>query len=581
MRSGTAIPFPFELLTLHTAIVGKTRSGKTNSAKVIIEELAKRGERVCIIDPIKSDHYGLTSSANGKSPGLPFTILGGPFGHIPLHGDAGAALGKLVAHGDLPLSILDMCELGPREFGRFYVQFAETLFRNMKGVLYLVIEEAHIFAPKERIGDDQENMRLHWTKRLAEAGGSRGIRLIVATQTVQKLHNEVLGACDPVIAHRMVLPAQVKPIRDWIAATISKPEADEVAKSLPSLKTGEAWVYSGEHQHRARVQFPKIWTFDNSKTPESGQQGRTKLTTAAVDLEHLRGVLGEAIAEAQANDPKALRKEIEDLKRKLQAAAAAPAAPAPVDTAERDQLAARVNALQGYSQGLSRYGQRLRGGVTDALIKIEDAVRILNGLNVTDVPSYTEAAKAVAPVPAPAPRTYRPAQPSWPSDLTGPEQRILDAAAFFSSVGDAQPRRAAVAIVAGYSSISGGAFANPCGALRSKGLITYPSSDQIALTDDGRAKARASGPRSLSEFHELLLSMLPGPEARILRPLIDNGGRPMSREKNAEAAGYTSTSGGAYANPLGSLRSRGFIDYPDRSSVVALPVLFPNLGGVR
>jgi hypothetical protein len=72
--------------------------------------------------------------------------------------------------------------------------------RHARGVVYLVIEEAHELAPKERAGFGAENMAIHWAKKLATAGRSKGIRLIVATQRVQALHNAVLGSCETLIA---------------------------------------------------------------------------------------------------------------------------------------------------------------------------------------------------------------------------------------------------------------------------------------------------------------------------------------------------------------------------------------------
>lgn len=58
--------------------------------------------------------------------------------------------------------------------------------RHGKGVLYLVIEESHEIAMKEQSGIGNENMSIHWAKKLATAGRSKGIRLIVATQCIQK-----------------------------------------------------------------------------------------------------------------------------------------------------------------------------------------------------------------------------------------------------------------------------------------------------------------------------------------------------------------------------------------------------------
>jgi DNA helicase HerA-like ATPase len=60
----------------HTAVLGKTGSGKTSTAKTMVEQLAAAGGRVCILDPIKSDWWGLKSDASGKGAGLPFVILG-------------------------------------------------------------------------------------------------------------------------------------------------------------------------------------------------------------------------------------------------------------------------------------------------------------------------------------------------------------------------------------------------------------------------------------------------------------------------------------------------------------------------
>ncbi len=68
------------------------------------------------------------------------------------------------------------------------------------------------------------------------------------------------------------------------------------------------------------------------------------------------------------------------------------------------------------------------------------------------------------------------------SDLTGPEQRILDAIAWLESIGVDSPEETAVAFLAGYR-IGGGAFNNPRGRLRIKGLIDYVGSGCLRLTD--------------------------------------------------------------------------------------------------
>src|SRR6266404_1313800 len=246
VRRAAVMTIPPGVLTQHVAILGKTGSGKTSTAKLCVEQVVASGARVCILDPIKSDWWGLTSSADGKRPGLPFQILGGDHGHAPLHASAGKAIGEVVASGALPLSIIDMADFEGCDHARFFVDFARTLFKRNRGVVYLVIEEAHIFAPKERSGIGAENLSIHWAKMLATGSRTKGIRLIVATQRTQALHNAVLGSCDTMIACRMTAPADQEPVVKWLKANTDRQTTEKVAASLSSLKTGTGWLCSGE-----------------------------------------------------------------------------------------------------------------------------------------------------------------------------------------------------------------------------------------------------------------------------------------------------------------------------------------------
>lgn len=310
-------PIPPAALSQHTAILGKTGSGKTSTGKLVVEHVAELGERVCILDPIKSDWWGLTSSADGKRAGLPFQVLGGPHGHVPLHDGAGAAIAELVATGALPLSIIDMADFGPGGQARFFVDFAPVLLRRMRGVLRLVVGEAHLFAPKERSGLGAENMSIHWAKVLATAGRSKGIRLVVETQSVQQLHNRVLGSCENMIAMRLTAPADQKPVIDWLKANAPKDVEAQIRQSLASLKTGTGWLCSGEAGLFERVAFPRIRTFDNSATPDHGDAAH-QVVQAQVDQQQLRELIGTAVAEAEANDPKKLKAKIAELEEKLE-----------------------------------------------------------------------------------------------------------------------------------------------------------------------------------------------------------------------------------------------------------------------
>lgn len=302
---------PDQVLAQHVAFLGKTGSGKTSTAKLAVEQILREdaAARVCVLDTVKSDWWGLTSSADGRRPGLPFHILGGPRGHVPLHESAGKAIGELVATGALPLSIIDMADFAPGGVQKFFNDFAPVLLRKMRGVVHLVIEEAHEVAPKERAGFAAENMAIHWAKKLATAGRSKGLRIMVLTQRTQALHNAVLGSCDTIIAHRLTAPADQGPVKQWLKANVAKDVFEQVSNSLASLKTGTGWICSGEAQVAELVQFPKITTFDNSATP-TGAAAAREIKTAPVDAERLRAIIGDAVKDAEANDPAKLRAQI-------------------------------------------------------------------------------------------------------------------------------------------------------------------------------------------------------------------------------------------------------------------------------
>jgi hypothetical protein len=158
-------------------------------------------------------------------------------------------------------------------------------------------------------------------------------------------------------------------------------------------------------------------------------------------------------------------------------------------------------------------------------------------------------------------------------ELSGPERKILRALGELLSIGKEQPPKNMVAAWAGYSPI-GGAFGNPIGALRSKGLIDYPQPGIVTLTEAGRAAVGPCDPPDNEEIWRRIEATCTGPEQKILRALIDNAGpQEISKHELAEKAGYSPV-GGAFGNPIGALRTKGLLDYPRQGAVKAAEWLF-------
>lgn len=153
-------------------------------------------------------------------------------------------------------------------------------------------------------------------------------------------------------------------------------------------------------------------------------------------------------------------------------------------------------------------------------------------------------------------------------------QSLLDAIAWLAALGIDEPEQPAVAFLAGYT-YGGGAYHNPRGRLRSRGLVDYRG-ERIVLTDEGRRLANVPDVApSNEELHERVLERMPGPERRLLRPLLDAYPDAMSDAELAAAAGYTAGAG-AFNNPKGRLRTLGLIEYPEPRHAVAKALLFPE-----
>ena len=243
--------------------------------------------------------------------------------------------------------------------------------------------------------------------------------------------------------------------------------------------------------------------------------------------------------------------------------------------AQREAMLRGVQALNARSPRIARH---LEVAAVE-LQKAQDAVREPFDLELPEISVMTRSTNRAAP--RGKPTSARPASvprraiAPLADGLTGPEQRVLDAIAWQETLGIIEPQQVAVAFLAGYK-YGAGSFNNPRGSLRSQYLVQYLAGGRIALTDEGRALAHAPEQAlTVEELQRRVLERLPGPEQRVLRPLLEAYPNQLSKEDTAHAAGYT-PGAGSFNNPCGRLRSLGLVDYPEPGYVKAEPVLFPE-----
>jgi hypothetical protein len=589
------------------ALLGQRGAGKTYACRVLAEELVGAHVQTVIVDPM-GVFWGLRSSADGETEGLPIPVFGGSHGDVPLEPSAGALMADLVVDEGLSM-ILDLSGFSSRTQERaFAAGFFDRLYRTNSDLVHLIVDEADLFAPQKPRRDDAH--LLVTMENIVRRGRNKGIGLTMATQRAAVLNKDVLTQVDALIAMRVAAPQDRDAIRDWVRGQGDEDQWTQIAPSLPSLANGEAWFWIPTKDVLQKAQIRRTRTFDSSPTRRRGDSRRTPKTFADVDLKAISTRMTATIERARATDPKELTRQIRRLETALAQAnaTAAAAAQRPAPVVDEDLVIRLENAVSAMSQSRANAaaaGEELMQRLEHALhAAAQDADRATDAAQAAAA-AITAAANAGGRAAdetyhhSPAPAASRSsAQPSGRSrtphtalphavstadasnertsaaETVPPAQRrILTALATLETIGLPQPGKTSLALWAGVSPKSSG-YANNLGALRSGGLIDYPQPGHVTLTDVGRRLADSVDHLVDDEqLHRKVQGLIPPARWRILEPLIRAYPAALDRDELATAAEVSASSSG-YANNLGALRSLGLIDYPSPGRVCATSVLF-------
>lgn len=566
MKIASNLILPDEAVTWKMGLLGRTGTGKTNTAIVIAEHMADHGFPFVIFDP-QGDWWGLGSK-------YPIAILGGDHAHVPLEPTGGTIAADFVIAERVPV-LLDLFTMGEGEMVRFATDFARRLWTRNRDALHVFLDEADLFAPQSGITKDKARCLGAW-QNLVRRGRSRGIGCTMITQRSAVINKDLLTQADPLIVHRLTAPQDLAAIDFYLSYHgQSRAEIKAITAQIAKLRIGEAFVISpGTLEIEPRkVSVYKRKSFDSSATPEPGQKRREPRTMADVDLGALQTAMADTIERAKADDPRELRKQITELKRQL--ASKAPV----VDQAVIDRVVAKVAGdRDAYWQALIAERDRKLAELCQRSDKIK-ALCDLNGqLDLTKpkppkIGSPGSVRQAVATQVKPRVAKDLPARPdSSKTDgqpLPRGERAILTVCAQYPDGAE----RDQITIMTGYKRATRDAYLQR---LREKGLIDTPRGEPVVATQDG-LDALGDSYKVLPTGQALIehwLDRLPVGECAIFSSVVDAYPSAVDRRSISDATGYKRATRDAY---IQRLKSRRLITI-ESDGVKAADVFFEGAG---
>jgi hypothetical protein len=237
------IELPVSAATRTFAILAKRGAGKSYTAGVMQEEMYKNNIPFVTFDPIDV-HWGLRVSKDKTGKGLPIVVFGVlDNADIPLNDEMGAEIARAVVDTNIScvISTFGMSKKGQR---RLIAEFSEELLKINNTPRHIFIEEAHEYVP-QRVGSDIARC-YSAVEALVVMGRNRGLGVTLINQRAATINKDVLTQIDTLLAFRNVSPQDRKALREWVEVHAETADFDKFWSSLPSLPTGEGWIWSPE-----------------------------------------------------------------------------------------------------------------------------------------------------------------------------------------------------------------------------------------------------------------------------------------------------------------------------------------------
>ena len=291
---GASVDLPVvDILTGRGFITGKSGSGKSNTASVLVENLLEKSFPVLIVDT-DGEYYGLKEQFELLHAGADEEC------DIVVSPEHAEKIAGLALEENVPI-ILDVSGyLDDEEAQRLLTEVAKRLFakeKKLKKPFLMLVEECHEYLPEGGGMTDAGQMLIKIGKR----GRKHGLGIVGISQRPADVKKDFITQCDWLVWHRLTWDNDTKVVGRILGSSY--------ADAIEGLGDGEAFLVTDWSGSLRRVQFHKKRTFDAGATPGLEDFERPELKSIDGDLVSEL----EAISEEQARR----ESEIADLRQEL------------------------------------------------------------------------------------------------------------------------------------------------------------------------------------------------------------------------------------------------------------------------
>ena len=251
-----------DFLTGRGFITGKSGSGKSNTASVLIEEMLSAGFAVLVVDT-DGEYYGLKEEYEVLHVGADETC------DLQVGPEHAEKLAQLVLRQNVPVILDVSAYLDEAEASALIRETCQVLYQmehDARKPLPIFVEEVHEYLPEGAGLDDVGQVLI----RIAKRGRKRGLGFCGISQRPADVKKDFITQCDYLFWHRLTW--------DNDTAVVRRVVSSEAAGQVPDLADGEALLTADFlEEGLQRVQVRRKHTFDAGATPDLGEAERPAL----------------------------------------------------------------------------------------------------------------------------------------------------------------------------------------------------------------------------------------------------------------------------------------------------------------